>query len=111
MFCISRLFILANLIHNNDNQLLKPLNNFHNENRTMYPAKWASVAQRTRLPGHDSLCKTRLWLNSDKLDCMNNYPDMSPKQHQTLQLESVKVKLFQCFSWAMYRDNSCNGFW
>lgn len=75
------------------------------------PAKKACVAPKTRLPGHGSLCRTRPWPNSDKLACMSNYPDTSPKQHQTLQLECVKVKLFQCFGWAMYRDNSCNGFW
>lgn len=99
--------MLANLIHNNDNKLLKPLKNFHNENCIMYHAKKAGVAQRTQLP--DSLCKTRLWPYNDKLDYMNNYPDTSPKQHQSVQLESVKVKLFQCFSCVMYRDNSCNG--
>lgn len=105
--CFVLLDILANLIHNNDNKLLKPLKNVHNENCIMYHAKKAGVAQRTQLP--DSLCKTRLWPYNDKLDYMNNYPDTSPKQHQTIQLESVKVKLFQCFSCVMYRDNSCDG--
>ena len=89
----------------------KPLNNFCNENHSMHPAKKTSVALTTWLPGHKSVCKARLWHDGDKLDCMNYYPDISPEQHQSLWLESVKVKSFQCFSWAMYRDNSCNEFW
>lgn len=102
--CFVLLDILANLIHNKDNKLLNPLNYFHNKNCVMYLAKKAGAAKRTRPP--DSLCRTRLWPYNDKLDYMNNYPDTSPKQHQTLQLESVKVKLFQCFSWAMYRETT-----
>lgn len=63
------------------------------------------------LCGTIPLCQTRIWPNNGELDCMSNYPDTCPKLHQILQLESVKVKLFQCFSGAMYSDNSCSGFW
>lgn len=28
--------------------------------------------------------QTKLWHQSDKIDCTNNYPDRSPKRHQTL---------------------------
>lgn len=35
--------------------------------------------------------QTKLWHGSDKIDCMNNYPDTSPKQHQTLRDESVRA--------------------
>lgn len=85
MFCIIRHFG-----NSHPQQWQTLLNQVQGENR----ARKAGVARSTRLPGHNSLCKTRLWPNNDRLDCMNNYPDTRPKQHQTLQLESVKVKLF-----------------
>ena len=35
--------------------------------------------------------QTQPWHESDKIDCMNNYPDMSPKWHQTFWDESVRA--------------------
>lgn len=70
-------------------------------------AKKAGVDLGDQLCRHYLLQITKVW---HKPDYLNNYSDLVPKLHQILQPKSVKVKLFQCFSWAMYRDNSCNGF-
>lgn len=53
MFWISR-FFWQKIVRSDDDKLLRPLNNIHNENRTTYP-----VAQTGRLPGYDSLCKNQ----------------------------------------------------
>lgn len=53
MFWISRFFWQKN-VRSDDDKLLRPLNNIHNENRTTHP-----IARIGRLPGYDSLCKNQ----------------------------------------------------